>query len=217
MILLAVLSAVPARAENTEVDPSKKFSDAEKWIYGILTGIGLGLVGFFAAALVVYFKKYTKIHFDGFLKVLVAFAAGALLGDALIHLIPEAFSSEEEGGGEEETAGAEAAEEEVVSPRLLSFFLCLGIFIFTILERVFLMMGVGHSHSHGDANCHVHSKHNNDKQLCESDKEVEVPDIEGLRVQKSSEEPLQNVNMPIKTTSAIEKNEENNNLDANEA
>jgi len=81
------------------------------------------------------------VHFDGFLKVLVAFAAGALLGDAVVHLIPEAFSSEEK------------EQEEVVSLRLLSFFLCLGIFIFTILERVFLMLGVGHSHGH-----HNHSE-----------------------------------------------------------
>lgn len=86
------------------------------------------------------------MHFDGFLKVLIAFAAGALLGDAVIHLIPEAFSSEEE---EQEEEG----QQEVVSLRLLSFFLCLGIFIFTILERIFLMLGVGHSHGH-----HNHSE-----------------------------------------------------------
>jgi len=138
-LLSILLLAEIARSEDgNAIDAStNKFSDAEKWIYGILTGVGLGLVGFFAAALVVYLKKYTQVHFDGFLKVLVAFAAGALLGDAAIHVIPEAFSSDEE------------EQEEVVSPRLLSFFLCLGIFIFTILERIFLMLGVGHSHGHG--------------------------------------------------------------------
>lgn len=95
-ILLLCSFLAYATAEETEnPSPTNQFSTSEKWIYGILTGVGLGLVGFFAAGLVVFFKNYTKYKFEGILKVLVAFAAGALIGDALIHLIPEAFSSEE--------------------------------------------------------------------------------------------------------------------------
>jgi len=54
------LAKIGRSEDGNVIDSStNKFSDTEKWIYGILTGIGLGLVGFFAAALVVYLKKYT--------------------------------------------------------------------------------------------------------------------------------------------------------------
>lgn len=58
--LILILVKVVRSEDVSVIDPStNKFSDTEKWIYGILTGIGLGLVGFFAAALVVYLKKHT--------------------------------------------------------------------------------------------------------------------------------------------------------------
>ena len=58
--MILFLAKIARSEDDNAIDSStNKFTDTEKWIYGILTGIGLGLVGFFAAALVVYLKKYT--------------------------------------------------------------------------------------------------------------------------------------------------------------
>ena len=51
----------------------------------------MGVIGFFSSALVVLIKKKTKVNFKPIIGVLLAFAAGALIGDALVHLIPEGF------------------------------------------------------------------------------------------------------------------------------
>ncbi len=51
----------------------------------------MGVIGFLSSALVVLLKKYRRIKFKPIVVILLAFAAGALIGDALIHLIPEGF------------------------------------------------------------------------------------------------------------------------------
>lgn len=127
MIKLAILTLLlsqPAFTAETEHDhdheeessSSDKFSTDESWLYGMLTGVMLGVLGFICSALVVILKKYSKISFDPFLKVLIAFAAGALIGDAVIHLLPHAFAphshSEEEHVTEEAGHTEEHSEEE---------------------------------------------------------------------------------------------------------
>lgn len=141
VLLLLAASRVSAATEEVEL-----FSPTEKWLYGILTGVGLGLIGLICAGIVVYLKKFTVIDYTMSLKILVAFAAGALIGDAVVHMIPEAFEVHHEEGTEE-------AEVKPVPPKLLSFFICLGIFVFTLLERLFHLIGIGHTH--GPAG-HVH-------------------------------------------------------------
>lgn len=142
--LLIFVVVGPTRvAAESEVDASEMFTTTERWVYGLLTGVVLGLIGFLCAGVVVYLKKFTTINYESSLKVLVAFAAGALIGDALIHMIPEAFSVEEVS--------------DPLDPRLLSFFICLGIFVFALLERIFYLFGIAHSHgSDGREHDHDH-------------------------------------------------------------
>lgn len=75
---------------------------------------------------------------ESFLKkcifLLVSLAVGALFGDALIHLIPEAF-------------------EKIENTTLVSFLILSGIFVFFILEK-FLRWHHGHGHECDDNNIH---------------------------------------------------------------
>lgn len=66
--------------------------------------------------------------------LLVSLAVGALFGDALIHLIPEAF-------------------EKMENTALVSFFILSGIFVFFILEK-FLRWHHGHGHECRSDNIH---------------------------------------------------------------
>ncbi len=75
------------------------------WIYGILTGCMLGVLGIVCSAVVAILKTRLKYNLDNFIKILVAFAVGALLGDAMFHLLPESFGLEDEEDGKDKEEG----------------------------------------------------------------------------------------------------------------
>jgi zinc transporter ZupT len=62
----------------------------------------MGVIGFVCALIVIVFQKLLKFNFKPIISVLIAFAAGALMGDAFVHLIPDAFSTVEDGEDDEE-------------------------------------------------------------------------------------------------------------------
>jgi zinc transporter 7 len=91
------------------------FSSSKAWTYGMISSIGLGVIGFLMSSIVVLLKTKTKFSFAPIIKVLIAFASGALIGDALIHLIPESFGAhgheeEEHNDGEVHHDGEEEEE-----------------------------------------------------------------------------------------------------------
>lgn len=66
----------------------------QAWGYGFLTGFCLSLLGFVAAILLTCFQKcLTEGCFKYFVGLLYALACGAIIGDAMIHILPEAFRS----------------------------------------------------------------------------------------------------------------------------
>ena len=95
----------------------------------VLIVSSISLIGIFALSLRVNFLK--KIIF-----LVVSLAIGALFGDAIIHLIPQAF-------------------EESDNPAIVSLFIILGILSFLVLEKFFRWH---HGHGHGS-----HGSHKEDK------------------------------------------------------
>ncbi len=83
------------------------------WIYAILSVFIVSII-----SLIGIFYFYLK-NINKILLILVSFAAGALIGDAFIHLIPEAF-------------------EEIENDKILSFLIISGIFLFFVLEKFLL-------------------------------------------------------------------------------
>lgn len=82
------------------------------WLYGITSVVIVSLISLIGAVgIYISQKRQEKIIF-----FLVSFSVGALFGDALIHLMPEAF-------------------EEIGSPFKISLLVILGIIIFFILEK----------------------------------------------------------------------------------
>lgn len=115
----------------------------------------MGVCGLGGIVLVPFMKKYpAQYNIAAF--VLVAFAAGALIGDALLHLIPEALLHFK----------AKSEEEEQQLQVLVGLFLFLGMWVFHIGNRF-------SSHSHelhpeGDLPLHSH-KHGNGYMILVSD------------------------------------------------
>lgn len=86
---------------------------SEVWIYTLLSVVVVSLLSFVGALIIVIKQKYLK----KFLIFMVSFAAGAMLGDVFIHLLPEIIM---EGNFTLTT----------------SIYILLGILIFFILEKI---------------------------------------------------------------------------------
>ena len=111
--------------EHSEV----MLSSAQIWGFGFLAILALSLIGFFAAGIILIVKKIgNETCFSYVIKFLFAFAAGALIGDVMVHVLAHAYASPD-------VQGAFVA---------LIFICSLGLFI--IVERAFTACGVSHTH-----------------------------------------------------------------------
>lgn len=97
------------------------------WLYTILSVFIISLISL--AGLFTFSVDQKKIYKN--LIYLVSFSAGTLMGDAFIHLIPEAYENSN-------------------NPVLVSIFILLGIFIFFVLEKI-----IHWRHCHSEP-CHQH-------------------------------------------------------------
>lgn len=67
-------------------------TNAQVWGFGILAGVGISLIGFVAAIILLVAKKCcNQTNFTNLIKFLFSLAFGALLGDAVVHILAEAY------------------------------------------------------------------------------------------------------------------------------
>lgn len=86
--VIALLSLLAfARAEAT-------LSTSEAWGFGFLAGFCISLLGFVAAFILICFQKcLSEGCFKHFVGMLYSLSCGAIIGEAIIHILPEAFKS----------------------------------------------------------------------------------------------------------------------------
>lgn len=99
--------------------------------YALSSVIIVSLVSFVGALILAMHTKKLR----GFLFILVALAIGAMLGDAFLHLIPEAF-------------------EKSLDPQLTSLWIIIGLFSFFLLEKILFW-----HHHHVDHEDKAHKEH----------------------------------------------------------
>jgi zinc transporter ZupT len=117
-------------------DPT--LTSSESWGYGFLTGFGLSLLGFVAALILICLQRCLTVGcFKICVNQLYALACGAIIGDAMIHILPEAFKNES------------------TNERYVSLIFICAILFFIILERIFKALGIAHEHW-GDESSHRH-------------------------------------------------------------
>jgi hypothetical protein len=112
---------------------------AQRWGYGLATGLGLSLLGFVAAFILVLVG--TNIHSENFktvVKVLFALACGTLIGDAMIHIMGESYGSS------------------LVDPIFVSLVFILALLAFMMLEKLMSLMGITHNHWVEEGHDHGH-------------------------------------------------------------
>lgn len=101
------------------------------WVFSLLGSVVIGLAGILPLIIIPTEEKLDKDGFKDpaeskFLKVLLSFAVGGLLGDVFLHLLPEAWE------GDNQSSAA------LGHPSMRSgLWVLSGILIFTIVEKIF--------------------------------------------------------------------------------
>lgn len=150
-LLLALALTLLPSAQAQDHEESHLLTKPQIWGFGFLAGLGISLIGFVAAIILVCAKKCASpTCFEATIKFLFALACGALLGDAIIHIAAEAY-----------------ANEQTKNP-IVSLIFILSILCFLLIDRAFHAFGIAHTHW-VDEVCsdkeheHEHGEHNHPK------------------------------------------------------
>lgn len=85
---------VAAIAQDDHDHEEHALTTGQAWGFGMLAGFGVSLIGLFAALFVIAIKRCVEDNnFKIFLNLLYSLGCGALVGDAMIHILPQAYKS----------------------------------------------------------------------------------------------------------------------------
>ena len=91
-MILMVNSQTPG---PTSIENPNIMNVSEIWGYGFLAGFGISAIGFLTALLIVCIKNlFSDTCFELTIKFLFSLSFGALLGDAMLHILPGAYMAE---------------------------------------------------------------------------------------------------------------------------
>ena len=94
--LLALIHCQEDHDEDHEDhhEEENHLTNPQIWGFGFLAGLGVSLIGFIAAILLLIIKKcLSDTIFNTIVKFLFALACGALLGDAVVHIMAESYAN----------------------------------------------------------------------------------------------------------------------------
>jgi len=178
LALVALLVHFSAAQETqTTSSSSSPLTKSQRWGYGFGASLIISMLGFIMSGLMIIILKSKKISASTLRYIilfLVAFAVGALLGDAVVHIIPDVF-------GEELGEQAKSA--------ISSLMILVGFCTFVFIEKLFEWSGV--AHSHGPDMCEGHDDHHEhaEKEPVKSKKDSK--DLEDLEIAVVSEIKLE--------------------------
>lgn len=157
-------------------------AENQVWGVGIAVAIGYLIFSFILTLCVVLCfrsKKINKTCLNFVISSLVSLAIGSLLGDAVVHIIPEIYGAHKHE--ETDSEHAEHSEENHDAPNvnIVSLMILIGFFTFFTLEKVFLWTGCGHSHGSDDehddhGHGHDHDHHDHDDHSHQNHKQENV-------------------------------------------
>lgn len=132
-------------------------ADPMLWVKALLSTVAISVLPFFV---LFFIPIENKDEHQSFLKILLSFASGGLLGDAFLHLIPHSLSAHDHHGHGDDhhhdhghcsaephsEDGHDHSNETRVGLWILS-----GILMFLFVEKMVRVIKGGHSHSHSSS------------------------------------------------------------------
>eukprot|EP00008_Paramoeba_atlantica_P002433 CAMPEP_0201504232 /NCGR_PEP_ID=MMETSP0151_2-20130828/85095_1 /ASSEMBLY_ACC=CAM_ASM_000257 /TAXON_ID=200890 /ORGANISM="Paramoeba atlantica, Strain 621/1 / CCAP 1560/9" /LENGTH=661 /DNA_ID=CAMNT_0047897957 /DNA_START=463 /DNA_END=2448 /DNA_ORIENTATION=+ len=111
-------------------DICEGISTGDAWKYGMLSVFGISMISVIGILLIpIHNKRIRNI----LINALVSFAVGTLVGDVILHILPEIFGVHSHGGPEEEEED-EHEEGTVTRIQWLGLTVCAGIVIFMVID-----------------------------------------------------------------------------------
>lgn len=181
---------------KSDTDNSKHKSERDLlalWIQALGSTLIISIAPFIVLFLVPL--DNSKEH-EPFLKILLSFASGSLLGDAFLHLIPHALSphSHEQGHGHSHGQGHGHSHDHKgtdVHNSAVGIWVLMGIVTFLVVEKFVRLMKGGQGHSHSAVSDKAPNKKGaNDgagDKIKESDKKKKEANIKSTKRQSAHE------------------------------
>lgn len=125
--IFVVLLIIAVQASGD--DHHGEMTTAQAWGYATLAGIGIFLIGLLSALLVIALSRCISTNAFRILKnMLNAIGCGAVLGDALVHLLPATFGDES------------------INSNFAALIFIVAIAGLLLIERIFASCGITHDH-----------------------------------------------------------------------
>lgn len=164
--------------DDEDEEATAFFAPSSVWINALLSVLAISVAPF---AILFFFTLDNSEENQGFLKILLSFASGGLLGDAFLHLIPHAIMAQEgnshtDGNSDQHHGHSHAhghshgGDDEGHSHDLtIGLGVLSGILTFLVIEKIVRIYGDGHGHSHG----HSHGPEKSSKEIKSKEKPTE--------------------------------------------
>lgn len=145
--------------QHAEPEPTKKHTHESgsptqsrpSWVEPILATL---LISVAPVPILFFFPISNSVEHQPILKILLAFGAGGLLGDAFLHLIPHALMAQQEKSGGPHShshshgASPDGDHEGHSHDMTIGMSILGGVIVFLMIEKAMRIYKVGHSHSH---------------------------------------------------------------------
>lgn len=94
LLTLFFISLILVSAQDSNGSTFEPLTIAQIWGFGVLAGFGVSILGFLAAFVLVFAKKCCNAEcFETVLRFMFSLSCGALLGDAIVHILAESYSN----------------------------------------------------------------------------------------------------------------------------
>lgn len=128
-ILFLAFLAVSVACQEQEDPDGNDISLTLAWVLSVVTTLSLSILGLLAALLILGVKKCIKERtFKIFINMLYSLGCGALVGDAMIHILPDSYSNPD------------------TNFRYVSLIFICAIVFFIVMERLMHLCGLTHAH-----------------------------------------------------------------------
>ena len=132
--IFLTLFIIAVQAQDDHDD--HEMTTAQAWGFATLAGVGIFLIGLLAALLVIGLRKCISSNAFKILRnMLNGIGCGAVIGDSVVHLLPEAYSNPE------------------VNSNIVALIFIIAIASFILLERIFTSCGITHDHDKDLESC----------------------------------------------------------------